>query len=626
MTITLRPPALALAVMFLTWTTGLWAAPAASDARPNILWLTCEDTGPQLGCYGDTYADTPNLDALAARGTIYSHCWSNAPVCAPARTTLISGMYPTSMGAEHMRSTVPMPADSLGILMYPQYLQQAGYYCTNNAKEDYNLAKPGQVWHESNTKAHWKNRAAGQPFFAIFNCEVTHESKVRARPHEAVHNPQKVRVPAYHPDTPEVRQDWAQYHDQITVMDGIVGKRLEELRAAGLEDETIVFFYGDHGPGMPRCKRWPYNSGLQVPLIVYVPPKYEHLLTPDCPRGGLCDRLVSFVDFAPTLLSLAGVRPPEHLQGHAFLGRFAAPEQPYVYGFRGRMDERYDLVRSVRDKRYVYLRQYMPHKIYGQHVSYMFETPTTQVWKRRFDAGQLSPEQRHFWERKPPEELYDLQADPDEVHNLASSPEHREVLLRMRKALRDWILQVRDVGFLPEHEIHARSAGSTPYELGHDAGKYPLERILDTAERASELAPEQIPELVQRLADPDSAVRYWAVLGLQMRGSEAVTAARGQLVGLFADAAPTVRVAAAETAALFGEPADQEALRVLIKSADAERNGAYLAILALNAIDGLGERAAPVLNQVPDLKVKDPNAPARANGYAERLVRTITER
>ena len=178
------------------------------------------------------------------------------------------------------------------------------------------------------------------------------------------------------------------------------------------------------------------------------------------------DRLVAFVDFAPTLLSLAGVKPPEHFQGHAFLGEYAAPEQPYLFGFRGRMDERTDLVRSVRDKRYVYIRNYMPHLIYGQHVSYMFETPTTQVWKRLYDEGKLSDEQSHFWRRKPPEELYDLQSDPYEVHNLAGSPQHKETLERMRQAQRDWILRVRDVGILPEHQIHARSAGLHPVRNG----------------------------------------------------------------------------------------------------------------------------------------------------------------
>jgi uncharacterized sulfatase len=647
--------AMAVGVFHIFLTAAFGSASAESpQERPNILWLTCEDTGPHLGCYGDAYSTTPSLDAVAARGTIYTNCWSNAPVCAPARTTLISGMYPTCTGAEHMRSTTALP---VGMKMYPQYLREAGYYCTNNNKEDYNLEKPGKVWDESSGKAHWKNRSAGQPFFAVFNFVVTHESQVRARPHTPVHDPAKVRVPAYHPDTPEVRRDWAQYYDKITEMDELAGQRLDELRAAGLEDDTIVFFYGDHGPGMPRCKRWPYDSGLHAPLLIYVPPKFASVRPGKFTPGGRCDRLVAFVDFAPTLLSLCGIEPPKHMQGRAFLGKYAQPESEYLFGFRGRMDERYDLVRSVRDKRYVYLRQYMPHRIYGQHISYMFETPTTRVWKRLFDEGEkrgqesfagnrssgcfaqmtpdpfvlsdegkLTPEQSRFWQRKPPEELYDLENDPDEVHNLADSPEHRAVLQRMRGALKEWVLQVRDVGFLPECEIHSRSAGSTPYEMGHDPSKYPLERILAAADAASDLSPLQTPQLVEWLKDSDSAVRYWAALGLLMRGEDAVTGASAQLERMLDDPAPCVRIAAAEALAQF-MPVENGSkfLRVLIDSADAGRNGAYVALLALNAIDALGKRAASLHGRVPLLEADDPGAPKRMDGYVGRLIETIDD-
>ena len=284
---------------------------------PNILWITSEDHGPHLGCYGDRFASTPNVDALAAKGMRYAHAWSNAPVCAPARTTLISGMYPPSTGSEHMRSLVAYPR---GKQMFPQLLRQAGYYVTNNAKEDYNLEQPGEVWNESSSKAHWQKRAAGQPFFAVFNSEKSHESRIRIRPHVQVHNPAKVRIPAYHPDTPEVREDWAQYYDVVSEADADAGKRLKELSDAGLAEETIVFYYADHGSGMPRSKRWPYNSGLQMPLIVYIPEKFRHLAPPEYKAGGESNRLVSFVDFAPTVLSLAGVKPPAWMQGHAFMG------------------------------------------------------------------------------------------------------------------------------------------------------------------------------------------------------------------------------------------------------------------------------------------------------------------
>jgi uncharacterized sulfatase len=321
--------------------------------------------------------------------------------------------------------------------LYPQFLRERGYYCSNNNKEDYNVTKPGKVWDDSSGQAHWKNRAPGQPFFAVFNILVSHESQIRTRPHTLQHDPAKAPLPAYHPDTPEVRHDWAQFYDQVTAMDVIAGRRLKELADAGLKEQTIVFFYGDHGSGMPRSKRFPYNSGLQVALLVYVPEQFKALAPRDYAPGGVSQQMVGFIDLAPTLLSLAGVQPPDWMQGHAFMGQYAAPPQPYLFGFRGRMDERYDLIRSVRNSRYIYIRNYMPHLIYGQFIDYMFQTPTTRVWKQLYDAGKLQPPQTRFWEPKPPEELYDLEADKSEVKNLVDLPQRLAILSELREALRN---------------------------------------------------------------------------------------------------------------------------------------------------------------------------------------------
>ena len=374
--------------LLVSWWPSCPAATATIPAtRPNILWITSEDHGPQMGCYGDKFATTPNVDKLAAKGVIYTRVWSCAPVCAPSRTTLISGLYAQSTGGEHMRSLVAFPA---GKMMFPQLLREAGYYCSNNAKEDYNLEKPGKVWDESSKKAHWTNRAPGQPFFAVFNSEKSHESKIRTRPHTLVHDPSKVRIPAYHPDTPEVRRDWAQYYDVVSEADADAGRILSQLEASGLAAETIVFYFGDHGSGMPRSKRWPYNSGLHVPLVVYIPDKLKSFRPPGYKPGGSSDRLVSFVDFAPTVLSLAGIKPPGWMQGRAFLGRFRESPPPFLHGFRGRMDERPDLVRSITDGRYVYVRNYMPHLIYGQHLDFMWQTPTTRVWENLHREGKLA--------------------------------------------------------------------------------------------------------------------------------------------------------------------------------------------------------------------------------------------
>ncbi len=595
--------------------------PQAAQSRPNILWITSEDNGPHLGCYSDKYAGTPNLDRLAARGMIYLSAWSNAPVCAPARTAIISGLYPPSTGSEHMRSMTRLPAY---MKMYPQFLREAGYYCTNNSKEDYNLEKTGQVWDESSDKAHWKKRKPGQPFFAVFNILISHESQIRKRPHKLVHDPAGVRLPAYHPDTPEVRHDWAQYYDNLATMDAIAGGHLKELEDAGLADDTIVFYYADHGSGMPRSKRWPYNSGLQVPLIIHFPEKFKQLAPKEYAAGGKSQRLVSFVDLAPSLLSLAGIKPPEYLQGHAFMGKYEEPAQPYIYGFRGRMDERYDMVRSVRNSRYVYIRNYMPHLIYGQYVDYMFQTPTTRVWKKLYDDGKLTPPKTYFWEAKPPEELYDLQIDPDEVKNLAGFPEHREILKRLRQAQQNLALKIRDVGFLPEGEIHSRSEGSSPYEMGHDDSKYPLRRIMETAELAGFLKSDAVSNLKTALQDSDSAVRYWGAMGILMRGRNTVVSAREELRRGLADASPYVRIVAAQALGQYGNDEDlRRSLAVLTELARLDKNGIYVSMTALNALDYLDEKAASVKQAISALPVSDPFVDRRMENYVPLLIKKI---
>ncbi len=597
----------------------LLTLPAQASERPNILWITSEDNGPHLGCYGDTYATTPHLDALASRGVRYTRAWSAAPVCAPARTTLITGVYPTSTGSEHMRSLVALPES---IKMYPQILRGLGYYCTNNSKEDYNLIKPAELWDASSRTAHWRNRAPGQPFFSIFNFTVSHESQIRSRPHTPVHDPSAVRLPAYHPDTPEVRRDWAQYYDKITEMDRQAGEVLAQLDADGLAEDTIIFYYGDHGSGMPRSKRWPYNSGLHVPLIVVVPEKWKHLAPHDHVPGGTSDRLVSFVDFAPTVVSIAGSRPPRWMQGRAFLGRHIARPAPYLYGFRGRMDERIDLVRSIRNDRYVYIRNYLPHLIYGQHLDYMFQTPTTRVWKQLYDEGKLQPPQTYFWEPKPVEELYDLESDPDEVINLAGSNSHQRVLRELRSALRDWIVTSQDLGFLPEDEMHRRAGDKTPYEMGQDRWRYDTARILDAAERASSEANDArtLRHLERGLRDRDAAVRYWAAVGCLRRGGRSIVGARSALRNSLTDDSPSVAVMAAWALGKHGNSEDLAlVLPVLKNHADPSIHGIYLSVLTLNAVDDLGEKARPLAEHLKSMPKRDPKADNRLGDYVLRL-------
>ncbi|MBM4092238.1 MAG: sulfatase [Planctomycetes bacterium] len=600
----------------------LLCGPSLAAERPNILWLTSEDHGPEMGCYGDKLARTPNVDALAAKGMIFRRAWSTAPVCAPARTAIISGVYPSSSGGLHMRSMVPVPA---WMKLYPQYLREAGYYCTNNSKTDYNVRSPGSLWDESSAKATWKNRGEGQPFFAIFNSTKSHESQIRTRPHKQITRPEDVRVPAYHPDAPEVREDWAQYYDKVSEADADAGRHLAELAAAGLAEDTIVFYYGDHGSGMPRSKRWPCNSGLHVPMVVYFPPKWQHLGPKEYQSGGQSDRLVSFVDLAPSVLSIAGIEPPEWMQGHAFAGTYQSEPRRFLFGERGRMDERMDLVRSVTDGRYVYLRNYYPHVSQAQRVAYQFETPTTRVWHQLFTEGRTTEPQSLFWRvPKAAEELYDLETDRDEVRNLAASPEHQDVLETLRRAHWAHLARVRDVCFLPEFELHARSAGSTPYELARDPAKYPQEKIVHAAALASNLQDDALPALTELLKDSDSAVRYWAALGLLMRGGDAVARQSAALEHALADESPAVRIVAAQALAAHGNAAAiDRALDTLAALADPEKNGALVSMSALAAIEALGDKAASLHSAIAAMQPVGPSPDGRYNSYVPRLIANI---
>lgn len=497
----------------------LWCATLAgaqTQERPNILWITCEDSSPALGCYGDSFAVTPTLDKLSAEGVRYTAAFAPIGVCAPSRSCLITGIYPPTLGSHHMRCQTILPAD---VRCFPAYLRDAGYFCTNNSKTDYNFAVPKDAWDQNGGKATWKNRKPGQPFMSVFNFTTTHESQIRTPDAEFAkvtqrvtseqrHDPAKVPVPPYHPDTPEVRRDWARHYDLMTALDYQVADLLAELEKDGLANNTIVFFFSDHGTGMPRSKRWLYDSSLRVPFIVRFPEKYRSF-APAAP-GSAIDRLVSFVDFGPTVLSLLGVPVAPTMQGEPFLGSQAKPPREYVYGFRDRMDERYDMVRAVRDRRYKYLRNYFPDVPYAQHLDYMEKMPTMQVWRKLAAEGKLNPAQSAFMApNKPLEELYDTESDPHEINNLAKSLEHQATLERLRKAHNEWVVSIADLGLLPEEEMHRRSNGEPPANLAM-SGRFPVETVF----RAAMLVGEDSLERAQKMAaSDDSAVRFWAITG-----------------------------------------------------------------------------------------------------------------
>jgi arylsulfatase A-like enzyme len=585
---------------------------------PNILWITCEDISPNLGCYGDPYAVTPNLDRLARQAVRYTSAFAPIGVCAPARSCLITGMYPPSIGTHHMRCTGTLPNF---VRCFPEYLRQAGYYCSNNVKTDYNFPPPPSAWDESSRNAHWRNRAAGQPFFSVFNFTSCHESQIRLPEDEYQkrtahftpqqrHDPAKALVPPYHPDAPEVRRDWARYADMITYMDGQVGDLLAQLVEDGLADETIVFFYSDHGAGMPRSKRWLYDSSLRVPLLIRFPEKYRNL-APGGP-GSTTERLVSFVDFGPTVLSLAGVPIPRHMQGRAFLGDQQAEPRRYIFGFRDRMDERYDMLRCVRDPRYKYIRNFMPHLPYfgHQYLSYMYQMPTMQVWQRLADEGKLSgPPALFMAESKPTEELYDTEADPYEINNLADSPDHQAVLQRLRGALRDWMAGNLDLGLLPEPDLRTRFGDEPQYvAVRRDPDAYPFERIFAAATLAGARNAQAVPRLQAMLADSDPAVRYWGAVGLGARGDSAAAAADA-LEAALDDPAGAVRVAAAD--ALCRQGRYDAAVPALAKAlAD---DNPWTRLMAANVLDRIDAHARPALAAIQTAQHDE-------NSYVVRVV------
>lgn len=558
--------------------------------KPNILWLVSEDNSPLLGCYGDEFATTPNLDNFAKEGILYTHAYANAPVCAPARSTIISGMYACSMGTEHMRSSYNIPEE---IKFYPQYLREAGYYCTNNSKKDYNMPEPDSVWDESSKTAHYKNRPEGKPFFAIFNFVISHESSIHKSQPTTKHSQADVPIAPYHPDVPEVRHDWAQYYDKIEQLDSIIGVYLEELEEEGLADNTIVFYYSDHGGVLARSKRFLYETGTHVPLIIRFPEKYKNLAPQD--PGTKTNRIVSFVDLAPTLLSLAGIEIPEYIQGEAFLGTQAKEPRDYAFMFRGRMDERYDMMRSVRNQKYRYIRNFMPQRIYGQHLNYLWKAPATQAWEREYLAGNCNEVQSIFWNPKPYEELYDTENDPWEINNLASNPEYNEVLEEMRSAYSNWVREIKDPGFIPEGQMVERFSETPAYTAMREPGSR-IESIIQTAEAATKGKEENLPEFIKMMDEDDPAIRYWAVTSCIILKEKAMPA-KDALIKKLDDSSGDVRVAAAEALYILGEK--EMALDALKDALKAENSKVQLR--AINVLQTIGEEASGLVKTVEDI-------------------------
>lgn len=581
--------------------------------KPNILWITSEDNSPYLGAYGDSLASTPNLDRLAERGVVYENAYATTPVCAPSRFTIITGLYGNVMGTENMRSTFPVPDE---IQFFPEYLRQAGYHTTNNVKKDYNTVDQPEAWVESSDSATYKTREPGQPFFHVRNFTVSHESRLHDPIDTLIHDPEAMEIPPYHPPTTAIKRDWAHYYDQISRMDAKVGKVLEELEASGEAENTIVIYYSDHGGVLPRSKRFMFESGLHVPLIAYFPPKYQHL-APDKKRVA---RPVSFVDFPATVLSLAGIKPPDYMHGKPFLGEYKASPRRYVHMYRGRMDERFDLARGIHDEEYLYVRNFMPHRIYGQHLAYLWRAPSMQSWHQEYLEGNLNATQRRFFETKPPEELYHRDSDPHSVNNLADDSAYSDVLKRMREANNQWMIENSDLGFIPEETINAIRGDKSLYEAIREQS-LPIEEIIQTAQMATRQPSDHLQELAERLRHTDPSIRFWAATGFSV-AREKPAAMAETLLKHRDDESIAVRTAVAE--ALYRYNKKQEAFDILQQVLTSSNT--FATLRALNTIEALHADDLPSsLQTTVEELIETHDEQWGTDYYIRRAARTIID-
>ncbi|MBX2820512.1 MAG: sulfatase-like hydrolase/transferase [Rhodothermaceae bacterium] len=619
---------IALAVFLLT---SISCQPEEVD-RPNILWITAEDMSPVLGYLGDEYAITPNLDKLAGESVIYTQAFATAPVCSPSRAALINGITAPAQGAHQMRSAFPLPNEWVG---FPALLREAGYYTTNNVKTDYNSGHAAAIidasLDENSDTAGWWGREEGESFFAIFNHMVSHQSRSMVWPYEQfvrevqsqldpdqIHDPATAPVPPYYPDTPIIRKTLARFYDCVTVMDKQVGEILQRLEADGLMDDTIIFFYSDHGSGLPRHKRAILDTGMHVPLLVRFPEKYQHLAPAE--PGSRLDRLVSFDDFGPSVLSLVGIDIPAYMQGEPFLGDQATPPREFVYGHRDRIDEAMDMSRSVRDHEYLYVRHYMPHMSYNQQTAWPDQGEIRHEFYQLAVGGNMTPNQRHFaGPAKPLEELYDVQADPMNLNNLVEHADHQDVLDRMRGALREQLIAQRDLGFVPELEMLRYTDGTTP-QAWAQTNAYNIEAYMSAAEAVGS---DDFERLRDALGSSIEGVRYWGAMGY-MAAPSLLAADLIPLLGALNDEASSVQIQAASALIKHGHQEEGlPVLRNLLRHEDPN-----VVMYAARAVELAGEDALPAYDDMQGLydaykdRTDDPYLfiGFAAKGYLDRVV------
>lgn len=499
------------------------ASVAQAAEQPNFVWLISEDNSVHyLKLFDEHGAETPAIAKMAEHGLLFENAFSNAPVCSVARTTLITGCYAPRIGTQfHRRSKlVPMPE---GLRMFPAYLRDAGYYTTNKQKKDYNAIEGKGVWDESSNGASWRKRKDGQPFFHKQSFGTSHESSLhfsaqQMATQKTVTDPETVFVAPYHPDTPTFRYTNARYHDRIQEVDRQIGAVVDQLEADGLLEDTFIFYFGDHGGVLPRGKGYAYESGLHVPLVVRVPDNWKHLVP--AKNGAHVEGFVSFVDFGPTLLHLAGIDVPEQVDGEPFLGKGITAEsmnaQDEAFGYADRFDEKYDLVRTLRKGRFEYVRNYQPFNFDGLQNNYRYRMLAYTEWRDRFLAGRLNDVQSHFFEAREAEELYDIEADPHETKNLAGDPKYADVLKDLRQRLSDRVKNLPDLSLIPESALFDE-AFDNPTEYGAEHAER-IARLVDIADLSLLPLDDIEPRLLDALESDDPWARYWGLIVLSSHG------------------------------------------------------------------------------------------------------------
>ena len=530
----------------------------ASGQKPNILWVTIEDTSPDfIGCYGNKDARTPNIDRLAKEGVRFTSAFSTGTVCSPSRTAIITGIKTYCTGTGHHRSAFPVPEYIKG---FPYYMQQAGYYTTNANKTDYNVADEKGftkiAWNESSGKAGWWNRKPGQSFFAVVNFMASHQSNTMTNPYadyekavlgnlskEEIIPDNGFEMPPFYHDSPGMRKEMARVYNSIALTDKRIGNLLDRLKKDGLMDSTIIIFYGDHGQGIPRGKTNGISFGFRVPFVIWFPEMYKHLSP--WGTGVITNELIDFSDLAPTMISLAKGTIPDFMTGRAFMGadRKAAPE--YLVLSSDRSDNGPDLARAVTDGRYFYARNFMPYMPEARYIRYMEIGAIKQLMRSDLEKGGLNSLQKSLFDPRPPEFFFDTQTDRWETKNLADKKQYRARLERMKAVLEKEIIEKKDIMLLPEGEIDAISQYSTAYEYRLNEAAYPIRAIYKAASLAGFRNEQVLKQQIGLLTDTNKIVRYWAIMGLRSQPTENLKRYTQPLTSLLSDPYPPVAVTAA---------------------------------------------------------------------------------